>query len=91
MTSVILINRGTGDEFWLLIALLSPGRCGGEQLAAQRQGRALVRAYGLAAREVQGANHRRAHIEAVDVTQGDQVGEGAVVIRFTKPEKTKAA
>jgi 3-methylcrotonyl-CoA carboxylase alpha subunit len=32
-----------------------------------------------------------ARIEAVDVAQGDQVGEGAVVIRFTKPEKTKAA
>jgi 3-methylcrotonyl-CoA carboxylase alpha subunit len=32
-----------------------------------------------------------AKIEAVDVSQGDQVGEGAVVVRFTKPEKTKAA
>ena len=32
-----------------------------------------------------------ARIEAVDVAQGDQVGEGAVVVRFTKPEKPKAA
>jgi acetyl/propionyl-CoA carboxylase alpha subunit len=32
-----------------------------------------------------------ARIEAVDVAQGDQVSEGAVVVRFTKPEKTKAA
>jgi 3-methylcrotonyl-CoA carboxylase alpha subunit len=30
-------------------------------------------------------------VEAVDVAQGDQVGEGAVVIRFAKPEKNKAA
>jgi acetyl-CoA carboxylase biotin carboxylase subunit len=32
-----------------------------------------------------------ARIEAVDVAQGDQVGEGAIVVRFAKPEKHKAA
>jgi 3-methylcrotonyl-CoA carboxylase alpha subunit len=32
-----------------------------------------------------------ARVEAVDVAQGEQVGEGAVVVRFTKPEKNKAA
>jgi 3-methylcrotonyl-CoA carboxylase alpha subunit len=32
-----------------------------------------------------------ARVEAVDVAQGDQVGEGAVVLRFAKPERSKAA
>jgi 3-methylcrotonyl-CoA carboxylase alpha subunit len=32
-----------------------------------------------------------ARIEAVDVTQGDQVGEGAVIVRFANPKKHKAA